>query len=80
MTESSIAAHQLAEPLATPRQTRADRADRHAKDLRDTLVVHAFKTYEQEHLTLLGRKSDKRVIELNQLPSRRRIRRSHQGR
>src|SRR6202008_1026438 len=76
----SISPHQFAEPFATPRQTRAHRADRHTEDLRDAVVVHAFKTYEQEHLTLFGSKPGKRAIELNQLPSRRRIGRSRQGR
>ena len=80
MTECSIAAHQFAEPLATPRQTRAHRADWHAEDLPDTLVVHAFKAYEQEYLAVLGRKPGKRLIELDQLSPRRRIGGSHQGR
>jgi len=67
---SSISPHQFAKSFAAPRQTRTHRADRHTEDLRDTLVIHTFKTYEQEYLTLLGRQPGKRTVELNQLPPR----------
>jgi len=61
VTESSIFAHQFAEPVATPRQTRAHRPDWPTEDLRDTLIVHAFKAYEQEYLALLRKKPGKRL-------------------
>src|SRR6516164_384794 len=77
---SSISPHQFAKSFAAPRQTRTHRADRHTEDLRDTLVIYAFETYEQEYLTLLGRQPGKRTVELNQLPPRGGVGGSDKGR
>ena len=80
LPRSPVSPDQFAKSFATPRQTRAHRADWHTEDLRDTLVVHPFKADEQENLAVLGRKLGKRLIELDQLPPRRRIGGSHYGR
>ena len=58
--------------------TRAHRADRYTEDLSCIFVGHAFETHEQNDLTLLGGKPGECAIELNQLPSRCRIRRSYE--
>ena len=80
LPRSPVSPDQFAKSFATSRQTRAHRADWHTEDLRDTVVVHAFETYEQEYLTLLGRNLCKCAIELNQLPPRRGIGGGHKGR
>ena len=70
--------YQLAECFPPARQARAHRADRYTEDLSCIFVGHAFETHEQNDLTLLGRKPGECAIELNQLPSRCRIRRSYE--
>jgi hypothetical protein len=50
-----VDAHQAAQLVASARQARAHRADRHLEDRRDLVIGHAFEADEQDHLALLRR-------------------------
>lgn len=65
--------HQPAQLFATARQAGSHSSDRHPEDQRDLLVLHAFKTHEQDHLPLFRHQLGDCRLEIAQLKQSHRV-------